>query len=95
MESQPIKYRGIEENLEEGMKGLGSQIKGIPHIILGNKTPGSPGSISQEVSVEPVRVAPGDLFNPKEQNIINKIKKWGLVVVVCIIVGYAGYKILF
>lgn len=32
------------------------------------------------------------LFTPKEQNIINKFKKWGIIIAVCLVVGYAAYR---
>jgi len=98
MENQPIKYKGIEDNLSEGLSNLGSQIRNLPHISLGKNTSLAPGGASQEVKpqVSPFYTSPGDnLLNPKEQNWINQLKKWGLVIIVCVIVGYAGYRILF
>ena len=34
----------------------------------------------------------GGLFNPGEQDILNKIKKWGMVIVVAIVICYALYR---
>jgi len=76
LESKPINYKPLGENLQEGMKDLNSGIRGIPHIIIGKDKEKKP------------------LFNEKEALWIEKIKKWGLVLIVLIIVGYALFRII-
>lgn len=35
------------------------------------------------------------LFNEREQGNIDKIRKWGLIIAVALVVGYAVYRIFF
>jgi hypothetical protein len=79
LESKPINYKPLGENLQEGMKDLNSGIRGIPHIVIGKK---------DENTTE------NSLFSKKEALWIEKIKKWGLVLIVSVIIIYAVIRII-
>lgn len=76
--NETIKYKDISENLEGGMKDLNKALREMPHIIVGNKKDNIPSA---------------PIFNEKEQKVINQIKKWALILVVLLVIGYASYKI--
>lgn len=77
-----MQYKEIGQNLEEGMKGLGDQIRSMPHIKIGKETNSSPS--------EPRK----PIFNEKEAEWVDKAKKWGLIFCVLVVVIYALYRIL-
>jgi hypothetical protein len=79
LESRQINYKSLGENLQEGMKDLNKGINSIPHLVIGKK--------DETTSQKP-------LFSGKEALWIEKIKKWGLVLIVLIIVGYALFRII-
>lgn len=90
-----INYKPLGENLEDGMKNLGNQIRSVPHIIIGGNKP-LPQQKSEPISpINNSNNNTDDIFSPKEQKIINSIKKWGLVLAVLIFCGYAVYRIVF
>jgi hypothetical protein len=76
----PLSYKPLEQNLNEGLSGLKNSIDGIPHIIIGKKE----GQQFQQPSI----------FNEKEQKVMNKFKKWMIIIGVLVVVGYGLYRIL-
>lgn len=75
-----MQYKEIGQNLEEGMKGLGNQIRSMPHLVIGkeNTNPAEPKK---------------PIFNEKESKVVDNIKKWGLILIVLIIIVYSIYRI--
>lgn len=71
---------------------LGKQLKtNIPHVTLGNN------GIKVEKPNQPIQQAiqqEKSLFNSKEQDFLDKLRKWGLIIAVTIILCYAGYRII-
>lgn len=93
-----LKYRPIVDSFQELGKDLR---KNVPHVVIGQKKLQSP---QQPRIIPPKRplinpnykpIPPKDLFNDKEQQVINKIKKWGLAISITAVVCYALYRILF
>jgi len=79
LESKPINYKPLGENLQDGMKELNSGIRGIPHIVIGKSDDNT---------------TKNELFSKKEALWIEKIKKWGLLTLVAVIIIYAVVKII-
>ena len=79
-----MEYKPLEQNLEQGLSQLGNQVKSIPHIVIGKQD-----SISLMNNKEQ-----NNIFNEKEQAFINKLKKWGIIIAVGVIVIYVIYRIL-
>jgi len=78
IQGQGIGYKGISENLQSGMKDLNQGMQNIPHLVIGKDKQNSSTKI----------------FSDKEEKTIGKIRNWGLVIAVCVVVGYAGYRII-
>jgi len=83
--NQPVEsslsYRPIEQNLQSGFKELGDQIGSMPHVMI--PTP------------KDNKIGPGkEIFNKKEGNILNKLKKLGLIISILIVAGYVVYRVL-
>jgi DNA repair exonuclease SbcCD ATPase subunit len=78
----PVNYRPLVENLQDGFSNLKDNFDKIPHLIVNNKK-----EESKIVKEQPI-------FNEKEQKTINSVKKWGLIIGVLIIVGYASFRVL-
>lgn len=78
-----IQTKGLTENLQEGMKDLNKALRGMPHITLG-----------KDLSKELLKTQDNPLFNEKEQKTMSKLKKWGLIGCIILILGYAVYSII-
>jgi len=73
-----IENKQIEKTPQEAST---QQKSGIPHIIIGKP---------KEITIS----NQDNLFNPKQQDLINKLKKWGLILAVMGIAVYAIYRVL-
>ncbi len=80
IQGQGIGYRNITENLQSGMNDFNQGMKNIPHLIIGKNK-------EQNKDQKPI-------FNDKEQFLVDKLKKWALIVAIILVVGYAGYRVL-
>lgn len=80
IQGQPIGYRGIAENLQSGMQDLNQGIRNMPHVVIGKKDPNAPPS--------------KPFFDDKTQKTIDKIRKWGLIGAIVLVIGYAVYRII-
>jgi hypothetical protein len=90
-----VPYKPIEQNLQGGMRDLGNQMEGIPHIIIGKKDKKKlEFQPSQQLPPQLPLNQPNNIFNPKEQKILDRLKKWGLIIAILAITGYAAYRLL-
>jgi hypothetical protein len=76
-----MEYKSLSDSLGESANQLGNNIRSLPHVVIGNK------------SKDHTPIPSKGLFNDKEQDIINKITKYGLIIAVVIIILYAIVRI--
>ena len=67
----------MNPDMTKPFRNLGNQINSLPHIKIG---------VDENRQDRP-------LFNPKEQDVLDKVKKYALIIVVAVIVCYAVYRI--
>jgi hypothetical protein len=72
-------------NISSQINQMGNTFKNmrnnIPHIKIGKDSTGNKGV--------------SDFFTPQQEEILNKIKSYGIILIIAIVVGYAIFRIFF
>lgn len=90
-------------NLNEQFKNIGNDIRdNIPHITIGKQGISTQKNTNiPKKKYKPLPKQENVHINDKntkkpysEDDIIEKIRKWALIIIICVVVGYAVLKIL-
>lgn len=87
-------YPTISQSLENTGKSIRNN---IPHIIIGKKNtdPRPPNRpTNQNPPIDDEKPNRNEIFTPKEQDWIIRLRKWGLIIGVSLIALYATYRII-
>lgn len=90
-------------NINDQFKSIGNDFRSnIPHIMIGkqgistqnnsNLQQNQPKPLPQQIMY--TRTYQNAKKPYSEEDIVEKIRKWALIITICIVVGYAGWRIL-
>jgi len=94
-------------NISNQFQGIGNQLQSsIPHISIGRgglstkstrNTPNSPLQPPQlPISQNPRQsIIDPDVFTPNQEKLLNKVKNWGMIIIIALVIGYAAWRIFF
>lgn len=83
-EIQQQGYSSISNQLNQIGQDIGNNIGSIPHIIIGKERKNPMNIKNPKLSIE-----------DKGYEQYEKIRKWGLWIIISLVVGYAVYRIMF
>ena len=94
-------------NISNQFQGIGNQLQSsIPHISIGTggfstkraqNTPNMPLQTPQSpISQTPSQgITDSDFFTPKQEKMLKKVKNWGMILIISLVIGYAAWRIFF
>ena len=83
------RIRNLEERKNKSSLSIGNITSAIPHVYIGS----SGIQVGNKPKTNTLPIPIHNVFDEKEQKVINRLKKWGLILAVVVVVGYAAYRI--